>query len=198
MDLLGALDAATDDFERRLVRVPADGWTQPTPCPEWDVRYLVAHVVGGNRFATFILDGLLASEAIDRVMSTPQLGDDATAAWTTTTAAQARAFLSPGALERQVDHPLGPMSGRRFLELRIFDLALHAWDLACAIGTDDTLDPDLVDVVLGIVQAEPAGMGFGITALDRADDDLPAQIRLLHLTGRDPAWPGNGTAIDAD
>lgn len=198
MDLLGALDMATGEFESRLARVPDDGWTLPTPCPEWDVRYLVAHVVGGNRFANLILDGLRGSEAIERVMSTPQLGDDAMTAWTSTTTTQALAFHSPGALARQVDHPLGPLTGRRFLELRVFDLALHAWDLARAIDADDTLDPDLVDVVLGIVQADPAGMGFGITALDRADHDAPTQTRLLHLTGRDPTWPRKDVATVND
>ena len=193
MDLLSALELASGEFERRLTGVPDDGWTAPTPCAGWDIRYLVAHVVGGNRFATVILEGLTASEAIERVMATPQLGEDAMVNWRSTEAAQAGAFRSPGALERPVDHPLGPLSGRRFLEFRIFDIALHTWDLARALDADDTLDPDLVDVVLGIVLSDPAGMGFGIAALDRADHDAPAQTRVLHLTGRDPTWPLNST-----
>ncbi|MFN0089291.1 MAG: hypothetical protein ACKVWR_03330 [Acidimicrobiales bacterium] len=48
-----------------------------------------------------------------------------------------------------------------FLELRVFDIALHAWDLARSIGVDDLLAPDLVDAVLGVVESRPAGMGSG-------------------------------------
>lgn len=81
MDRLGALDAATAEFERHLARVPDDARTLPTPCPDWNTRYLVAHVIGSNRFATLILDGMPAPDAIDQVMSTPQLGHDAMAAW---------------------------------------------------------------------------------------------------------------------
>ena len=75
-------------------------WTLATPCPEWDVRYLAAHVVGGNRFATSILSGLSAAEAIEQVMSSPQLGDDAMGAWRATSQAQTSAFQRPDALER--------------------------------------------------------------------------------------------------
>jgi uncharacterized protein (TIGR03083 family) len=32
--------------------LPADGWTRPTDCTAWDVRQLVAHVVGMARFAS--------------------------------------------------------------------------------------------------------------------------------------------------
>ena len=57
MDLLDGLDLAVAEFRRRLVEVDAESWTRPTPCDGWDVRYLVAHVVGGNRFAQLVLDG---------------------------------------------------------------------------------------------------------------------------------------------
>ena len=71
MDLLAALDAATDEFRQRLMLVGSSDWARSTPCPDWDVRYLVAHVVGGNRFAVSILGGMSASDAANEVMSTP-------------------------------------------------------------------------------------------------------------------------------
>jgi hypothetical protein len=54
-------------------------WSLDTPCSEWDVHYLVAHVVGGNRFAASVLAGMTASDAMEQVMSAPQLGADAMA-----------------------------------------------------------------------------------------------------------------------
>jgi uncharacterized protein (TIGR03086 family) len=184
MDLLNALEAATGAFGRSLALVEKDGWTRDTPCDEWDVHYLTAHVVGGNRFAVLILGGMGVSDAIEEVMSAPQLGDDALAAWAITSAAQLDAFRAPTALERRVDHPLGEITGREFLEFRVFDITLHAWDLARSIEADDQLDADLVDAVLGIVDSRPAGMGFGISALGETDDTASPQARLLDLTGR--------------
>ncbi len=184
MDILGALVAAADEFGRRLRLVGEADFTLPTPCSDWDVRYLTAHVIGGNRFAVHVLDGMKATAAIEQIMSTPQLGDDAVAAWASTCAAQAEAFSADAALHRQIDHPLGPISGRQFLDLRVFDITLHAWDLARSIGADERLDPELVDVVLNIVRNGPPGMGFGIAALGQVTDTASQQATLLDLTGR--------------
>ena len=131
-----------------------------------------------------ILGGLNLVDAIDGVMSAPQLGDDALGAWTTTSTAQRAAFRTDGALERRVDHPLGDITGRNFLEFRVFDTTLHAWDMARALGTDEDIGPELVDAVLAIVDNGPPGMGFGITALGIAEASSPPQVRLLDLTGR--------------
>jgi len=182
--MLRALDVATGEFGRRLALVGQSSWVLPTPCAPWDVHDLAAHVIGGNRFAASILDGMAASDAIERVMSSPQVGDDAIEAWGTTTASQRAAFHAVMALERPVDHPLGSISGGRFLEFRVFDITLHAWDLAHSIGVDEQLAPDLVDAVLGIVESGPPGMGFGITPLGRAPQHATPQARLLDLTGR--------------
>lgn len=184
MELLAALDAATDEFRDRLVLVGPSDWARSTPCPDWDVQYLTAHVVGGNRFAVSILGGMSASGALEEVMATPQLADDALSGWDTTSAAQLVAFRAGGALERRVDHPLGDITGREFLEFRVFDIAIHAWDLARALGADEQLGPELVDAVLAIVERGPTGMGFGISPLRIADASSPAQVRLLDLAGR--------------
>ncbi|MCU1390998.1 MAG: hypothetical protein JWL72_4336 [Ilumatobacteraceae bacterium] len=186
MDIMSALDAATDEFGRRLALVSGDAWTHSTPCPDWDVHFLAAHVIGGNRFACQILGGMPAVEAIEQIMSSPQLGDDPHGAWASTCALQAAAFNAHGALERPIDHPLGQISGRQFLDFRVFDITLHAWDLARAVGANEQLSPDLVDVVLNIVENGPPGMGFGIAALGQVPENASAQAKLLDLTGRTP------------
>lgn len=184
VDILNALNAATDEFGRRLRLVEEGNWTLPTPCSDWDVQYLTAHVIGGNRFAVHVLGGMSAMQAIDKVMSSRQLGDDADVAWTSTCEAQATAFSADAALRRPIDHPLGEISGRQFLDFRIFDITLHAWDLARSIGADNRLDPDLVDVVLNIVRNGPPGMGFGIASLGQVTDSASPLATLLDLTGR--------------
>ena len=151
------------------------------------MRYLVAHVVGGNRFAGHVLGGMTAAAAIDAVMSSPQLGDDPMDSWVTSSSAQRRAFSAGGALEQRVDHPLGVLSGFEFLQFRVFDIAVHACDLAQAIDVDDSLAVDLVEAVLVIVENGPPGMGFDIMAMDGADPTASRQQRLLALAGRNGA-----------
>lgn len=182
IDELDALDLATRAFERNLDDVSPEKLSLPTPCDQWDVRYLIAHVVGGNRFAALVLDGTPSSVAIDQIMSAVQVGDSPRDDFASTSAEQRRRFRSPGALDGTVDHPLGTISRRRFLRFRIFDCTLHAWDLAVAIGGDATLDDDLVHAVLQIAGSEPAGMGFGIKPTTPIDSS--PQQELLALSGR--------------
>ncbi|MEZ5330462.1 MAG: TIGR03086 family metal-binding protein [Thermoanaerobaculia bacterium] len=182
LDALDALDLATGEFGRYLGGVTAGQLALPTPCDEWDVHYLIAHVVGGNRFAAHVLDGRSSSEAIELIMSTAQLGDRPGDDFASTAAEQRRRFRADGGLQRSVDHPLGRISTRRFLGLRIFDCTLHAWDLAVATGADTALDPALVEAVLRIMRSEPAGIGFGLEPT-AASDGTPQQ-QMLALAGR--------------
>jgi uncharacterized protein (TIGR03086 family) len=184
MDALDALDVAVAGFGDRLSQVEGGQWSGPTPCEEWDVRFLVAHVVGGNRFAALVLGGMSAQAAIERVMADTQLGEEPLADHEASATAQREMFRAPGARQRAVSHPLGDMTGDRFLGLRVFDVTMHTWDLARAIGADEVLDPGLARVVLDVVESAPAGMGFGITAVGRVERGAPVQDRLLDLTGR--------------
>jgi uncharacterized protein (TIGR03086 family) len=191
LDDLDALDRAVDGFGERLALV-ADRWTAPTPCDDWDVRWLCAHVVGGNRFAVLILGGASAADALSQIMAVRHIGarpvDDLRAG-----AADMRAaFAAPGTLERTVDHPSGELTGERFLRLRIYDVLLHTWDLAKALGAADRLDDVLVRRVLDEVDGGPIG-DIPAAAERAATPGLSDQERLLRLTGRDPAWAPPGS-----
>jgi uncharacterized protein (TIGR03086 family) len=186
LDSLTALDSAVTAFRRHLAFVAEDDWSAATPCPGWDVRYLVAHVVGGNRFACMVLDGQTAEQAMTAVMSARQLSADPTADFDDSVAAQRAVFCREGALAQIVGHPLGDLLGGRFLGMRVFDIAVHSWDLAVAIGRDGTLDEALTDSVLTIVRGEAPGMGFGIQPLGEAGPDADPMDQLLDLAGRSP------------
>ena len=186
MDLLDALDVAVAEFRRRLAAVGADQWSAPTPCDEWDVRFLVAHVVGGHRFAALVLAGANASDAFAEVLGGRVLGDDPLGDHDAAADAQRGAFRHPGALTSTVDHPLGPCRGADFLATRVFDVTVHAWDLARAAGLPEDLDAELAATVLAGLTAMPDGPGFGIVPVG-ATDDLDAPLaRLLDLSGRRP------------
>ena len=184
MEVLDALATATEEFTRQIASIGDSDWSRSTPCAEWDVRYLVAHVVGGNRFAVSLLGGMSASDAMTEVMSTRQLSDDPLGDYITTSAAQLAAFRVDNPAEQRIDHPLGDITAREFLEFRVFDTTLHSWDLARALATDTHIPPELVETVLAIVESGPPGMGFGIIALGNAGPHSSPLERLLDLAGR--------------
>ena len=181
---LDALDRAVDEFRAHLAAVRTEQWTNPTPCTNWDVRYLVAHVVGGNRFASMVLDRRPAQDALTVVMGTQQLGADPLVDFDESTTRQRAGFRRVGALEALVSHPLGDLSGERFLTMRVFDVAVHAWDLATALGRESTIDDALAEHVLRTVLREVPGMGFGIEPCGEVRPDAPPLERLLDLSGR--------------
>lgn len=186
MTPIDLLERAHHEFATRLESVVPGQWAAATPCDEWDVHFLVAHVVGGNRFAVRILAGDSATSAIEHVMSQPQLGSEPSDDLRTTASAQKSAFINTLRVDALVDHPLGQITAQRFLEFRIFDLTLHAWDLAVAIEASPQLDDALVTAVLEIVTRDENGMGFGIVPLGQVPAHASAQDRLLNLTGRVP------------
>lgn len=191
LDSLAALDLAADAFRGHLAAVGDDEWTASTPCTDWDVHFLVAHVVGGNRFASLVLDGRSAAAAMEAVVGAAQLGADPLGNFDASIAAQRHRFRRVGALEEGISHPAGAVSGERFLGMRIFDIAVHSWDLAVAISRDAELDDDLVQAVLQIVRSEALGMAFGIEPCRAVGPDASPMDQLLDLSGRcgDPAPP---------
>lgn len=189
MDAFEALDRARGEFDKRLRAVRDDQWDGATPCEGWTVRDLVQHVVGANRFAVRLLDGEPVERALPELVG-DVLGDDPVAAFVESSDAQEAAFRRPGAFEAVCHHPVGDVPGEMLLGFRVTDLALHAWDLARAIGADETLDPDLVDLLWQ--RLEPLGpalaaMGlFGAGPSGEVGADAPVQQRLLDVSGRRP------------
>ncbi len=155
--------------------VAAAQWTAPTPCPEWDVRQLVNHLVAGN----------LAVAALVRAQAPPDrrvspLGDDPASAYRASAAALQAAFAQPGALERTFGSPYGPAPGSMLVHLRITELLVHGWDLARATGQPPGLPDALAQNELALSRAllgnaprdampiaEPQPAPAGAAAIDR-------------------------------
>jgi uncharacterized protein (TIGR03086 family) len=141
--LLEQYSHALDEFGSRVSQVAEEQWTQPTPCTDWDVRALVAHVVDEQRWAPYLLQGGTVADAGNRFEGDP-LGEDPKAAWSTASQAALEAFSAEGALDQHVALSYGETSARDYLWEMTVDAAVHAWDLARGIGADDRLDPELV------------------------------------------------------
>lgn len=189
MEPLVALSVAREEFDRRLRVVTPGDWDRPTPCEDWTVRDLVVHVIYGGRMTAALLEGASQDEAL-AIVAGAELPADPVAAYAEAADLQATAFAVPGALERICHHPAGEFPGAVVLNFRIGDHTMHAWDLARAIGADETLNADLVSYVWeSIAPMVPimASTGrFGDGQSGAVGEDAPLQLRLLDATGRRP------------
>ena len=60
------------------------------------------------------------------------------------------AWRAPGALERIVDGPAGPMPGQVYAGINLLDTATHTWDLATACGLPSALPDDVAAFALEV------------------------------------------------
>jgi len=185
---------ARTGMDQVVVRIGSDDWARATPCVEWDVRDLLNHLVGSNlRHITLIAGGserdFWQARAEEQV-----LGVDPTADWMSSADALDLAFAEPGAMERTVDYRMP--TGRALLHGRVFDVTVHTWDLAEALGAECVLDERLVSACLAGPLAEVLGKGLGMPATEDHEQlaapprsplapGMSDQQRVLWLAGRD-------------
>ncbi|GGM56432.1 TIGR03086 family protein [Longimycelium tulufanense] len=188
MDLLTAHERALGEFGRRVHAVGDEQWPAPTPCTEWTVHDLVNHLVSEQLWAPWLLRGATLADVGDR-FDGDQLGSDPVASWDRAASGAGAAFRQPGALDGQVHTSSGLLPASEYGWQMTIDLAVHAWDLARAVGADERLDEELVQVVYLVLrpQAESwraAGVfAPAVTVAGSAD----LQAKLLALAGREPA-----------
>lgn len=190
MNGAAALELSGRNFRQRLDEVESGDWARPTPCHDWSVRDLANHVVGGNFRYVMILGGE-AADTILRPHDEDWIGADPLRSFDDGFARVTQAFSAPGILRATVRHPkLGAMTGAELRLLRVNELTVHGWDLACAIGSDDRLDEGVVLWLLP--RLKPLLAASGLYKIGVADDLSAAspQTRLLNLLGR-AGWPGD-------
>lgn len=187
MKLLDAFDAAMAEFDRRVHRVRQDQWPGPTPCTEWSVRDLVNHLTGEHLWAPWLLRGSTVAEVGSR-FDGDVLGDDPVAAWERAAEDSRAAFHAESEFDAQVDTSGGPIPAAEYEWQMTSDLTVHAWDLARAIGDDDTLNQDLALAVYDHIEPQIGNwQGLGIfeppISVPRA---ARPQDKLVALLGRQP------------
>src|SRR5450631_1546039 len=122
---------ALDTTGRVVAAIPADRWQARTPCPEWDVRGLVSHLVSGNLWAAELGAGGTIEGIGDR-LDGDLLGADPAAAYAASAGAASDVFRRPGALDAPCAVSYGPVAGSVYAGHRLIDVLIHGWDLAMA------------------------------------------------------------------
>jgi uncharacterized protein (TIGR03086 family) len=188
---------SSQGFEETLRAVQPRQWTWPTPCTEWDVRQLVNHVVRGNLNYRRLAEGATRAEFLE-LRDVDALGTHPLDAYVQSVRDCSTAFGSPGVLQRVLDYPLGRVTGQQALAVRTTDNVIHTWDLARAVGADETLDPELAawiddnlhEIYAGLVETPTAATTthrFFAAAPDAPAHEPSLQDRLLHRMGRNAA-----------
>ena len=176
---------ALDATGRVVTNIPAGRWRARTPCPEWDVRGLVSHLVSGNLWAAELGTGGTMELVGDR-LDGDVLGAEPAAAYAASARAASDAFHRPGALDAPCAVSYGPVPGSVYAGHRLIDVLIHGWDLATATGQDAAIDDDLVAACRQVAEPQidmlraSGAFGEGMPVPPGAS----TQARLLAMFGR--------------
>lgn len=188
MDLIAALDEVGNEFGRLVDGTAPEQLDDETPCTEFTVRGVINHVIGGaTMFGAAFEHGSVPDDEMAKVMG-DMVGDDPSAAYAAASARVQAAYHAPGALEGTVAMPWGEMPREAALGIAVFDVAVHAWDLAQATGQELQLGEELAEDVLvlgqmmGIDQYRGAMFAEEVIVVETA----PTWDRLVAYSGRQP------------
>ncbi len=170
---VAVLSAALDQTASVLAAIPADKLSDRTPCGEWDVARLTAHVVAGPR--NFIT---MAGGGQPDWSATPPLPDDWAAEFRSAADDLLRMWRDAG--------DSAPLEG---VDWQTAEFAVHTWDLARATGqATESLDPQVaqrgLDFMSGALTPDNRGEAFSPAVT--LPEDAPVYDRLAAWAGRDP------------
>ncbi len=164
-----------------ISNIRPEQWSASTTCTDWTVRQVVSHVVGMNRaFAALLADEPPPGRVDD--MSE----DELRRAYRESAATLLGAFSQPGVLDRSYHGPLGTATGTERLQIRLYDLLAHGWDIARATGQPARLPEDLAEQSLAFARGQLSDQArpgrFGPAQI--VSDDASAIEQLVAFLGR--------------
>jgi len=172
-----------DHFDKVVSAVPADRWDSPSPCDNWTVAQVVAHVTDTQ------LDFLGRQE----LPCGDELGEDAAPIerWRAARAAMQAAVDDASIAGRTYDGYFGPTTiGETIDTFYSMDLAVHGWDVARGAGLGDLEEIDDEDIARSRAQLAAVGDTVRMAGIFGEEVELPDgasnQDRFLAWTGRRP------------
>ncbi|MEU5883439.1 TIGR03086 family metal-binding protein [Spirillospora sp. NPDC047279] len=185
--MMPAAEAAT-----RIVRaVPDEALTAPTPCPDWDVRATINHLIfwtghgataagkaqppeGPGEEHDFVADG-------DWAGTYARLARESAEAWSKPEAWEGNTSLTGS----QPGMPAAMIGG-----MLLSEYVLHGWDLAVAAGVPYDVPQEVVQAAYDhMVPTAEMGRQYEAFGPEVAvPEDAPVLDRLLGLSGRNPDW----------
>jgi uncharacterized protein (TIGR03086 family) len=162
-----------------------DQWDLPTPCPEYDVRALVNHVIGWVQ----VFDAGCHGRDFDGDPSAYRFGPDPAGEFRSAAASLATGWRNSG-LDRQVKILSGEMPGESVFNITVMEYLTHGWDLAVATGqTIPFSDEEACETLAKAERTLPPelrGDGRAFGEVVPVSPDAPAASRLAAFLGRQP------------
>jgi len=182
------LGPAAQEMSRLVSGVRDDQLRCPTPCSEWTVADLLAHV---HQFATVFTQNARKEQvrppedpATDWRAAIPGRLEELARAWDEEPAWQGR--VSAGGIE---------MDAADNAVVAIEELTIHGWDLARATGQDLRVEDAGLDQLDRFFELFGPHTGAGDGPFGPAADPPERATRfevILARTGRDPSWEAPG------
>jgi uncharacterized protein (TIGR03086 family) len=193
MDRMDQFNRAQAVATRIIGSISDDQLHLPTPCSEWDVRDVLAHVLDGDLLT---IDWIKGETPLPREQRTSAffdgfLGSEPQAA-VLERLATCHDLVASDDPDRMLSTRMGPFSVADMAEKRIADLVAHLWDLAVATGQPVDYDPELVESVLAHYHAKLDGKpreGAPVAEQQTVPEGATAADRLAAFLGRSVVTP---------
>ena len=158
-----------------------------TPCPEWDVRTLLNHLIDGMVAVSAGVSG----EKTEVDSGVDHAADDHVGAFERASKGALEAFSEPGVLDKNIAMPWGDTPGAVVLGLVLTDCVVHGWDLAQATGQQIVIDDDAAEAIYGMTakMMQPKGSfprGDRFAEPVEVAEDAPPADKMLAYMGRQP------------
>ena len=176
-------------------QVTPDDLGRPTPCSQWTLGELLAHMTVQHRGFAAAAAGRGADP---RVWQPGSPAADPVGGYAEAAEAVLAAFAEEGAADRQFALPEiaagTTFPGRQAMGFHFVDYVVHGWDVARSLGAGFEPDPQVLAVALEVARAVPDGPSrLGPGSAFRPPVAAPAQAgaldQIVALLGRSPAWP---------
>jgi uncharacterized protein (TIGR03086 family) len=166
------LSRALDQTADVLPAIPDDKLSAMTPCSEWDVARLVAHVLADPQNFVAMSGGGRPDWS-----AAPPLPEDWTGEFRARAAELMRTWKESG-------DGTSPQS----VDWQTAEFAVHTWDLVRATGVPIELDPQVAERGLDFMSGAltPDNRGDAFAPAVTLAEDAPVYDRLAAFAGRDP------------
>jgi uncharacterized protein (TIGR03086 family) len=162
-----------------LDAVPPEAWGNSSPCAGWTAAGVVGHLVDTQR-------DFFGTHGVD-LGPAPDVAADPAAAWRTHAGRVAEALADDTVLGREFEGFFGPTTvGAAFEQFYVWDMVVHRWDVARAVGADAGLTDAEVDRMEA--GADSFGPALYMDGICRPAVEVPADAdrptRVLARLGR--------------